>query len=407
MWQPKLLLACGAVTVVFSALPAYNYFRYADELSSLRRGGNIQAAYDQIENARASNSLAPMTLLSYVTPRTVIGSSSRDTSPLIQEDRAPYYLGVLGLAFAIFAIFVVNSRLKWLALAVSGISLAFALGDYGFVYRLLYAYFPLAQFQRIPIHMGNYINLGLIVLSCLGFHRFLQKAEPYLTFRQRICLDWALISALTVELGSLFVFVSGILFQPSVAGIPASHVAIEVRNLEKPSFDVLRGFEHDAYAERLIHSSVLLGFKAVTSKLLRPDFYVSQEGLSAVEIVKKDLGRANTVMPVQSLESVTQDFNHLRMRANATSSGTIRWNMNYHPAWSVSIDGIPAPIQGEGQVFMEINVPSGHHVVRFEYANLFERVMIYGNLMLVFLSALASLIYLSRTNPRGTPAVRS
>lgn len=387
VWRPRLWLACAAVAILFSALPTYNYVRYADELSSPRRNGDIQATYDQIQETRASNSLSPMTLLSYFAPRSIIGSPSREISPHIQEDRAPYYLGLFGLTFAIYAVFFVRSKLKWLSLSVSGVCLLFAMGDYAFVYRLLYAYFPFAHFQRLPIHMGNYINLGLIVLSCLGFQRFLEKAQHWVTLRQGIWLARALICALVLELGSLFIFVTDILFEPHP-------LSIAIRNLEKPRLDVRKGFEGDPYAERLLQSSILLGFQPVTRELIRADFQRPQ-ALTQLQMLEKDLAHTNTVLPTDMLRSSAQDFDRLNLELVVSTSETLQWNMNFHPAWEANVDKIPLSIRSNKDILMEITIPPGNHTVTFEYKNLFEKILIYGNLVLVFLSGLFSLIYLS------------
>lgn len=77
----------------------------------------------------------------------------------------------------------------------------FALGANSYGYYLLYKFLPFANLQRLPVHLGNYINLFLVLLSVSGMQTFLE---------QKSCRETTGLSAPK----ALFLIALPIIYQP-------------------------------------------------------------------------------------------------------------------------------------------------------------------------------------------------
>lgn len=188
----KRLLLVALVLVPFVGFDALMMFQYVGRITSPLRYGaasGVEYSYSMLTApAMSVSSLHPHTVLHYLFPETFHTMSTTDSLSFSKDmtgvalgqwklDNLIFYIGLIPLFFVVYALIKVQSRMLKSLLLASALMLILALGANSFGYFLLYRYVPLSSFQRIPLHLANYINLYLVIIASMGFKAFMDKGQ--------------------------------------------------------------------------------------------------------------------------------------------------------------------------------------------------------------------------------------
>ena len=178
----RRFIGLAAMLVPFFLLPiAWLYGHYKPLLVSPARDARsmgVAASYAQILDSLETNSFNVHTLLHYVFPQTFFAIPQ--DHPLFGQNRLDnfvFYLGLLPLFFAVFEAVKGKAAYRRPVLLALGILFLLAMGGHSFVYFILYKLMPFSNLQRLPVHMANYCNLLLILLSVGGCSSYLETAR--------------------------------------------------------------------------------------------------------------------------------------------------------------------------------------------------------------------------------------
>ncbi len=188
MWRTSwkqwlLMIAIGIPIILIIASPTFVlYGEYKALVVSpyhTEMGEKIAVSYDYLVRSKDTNSMGFNTLLHYIFPKTYFDLSLLQYFKNFSLDGLIFYIGLLPLFFAVYELFRGTSSLRKVYALSAAIMFFFALGPNSYGYYLLYKIVPFANLQRLPIHLGNYINLFLILLAVSGVKTFLeQKTYP-------------------------------------------------------------------------------------------------------------------------------------------------------------------------------------------------------------------------------------
>jgi len=181
--QWLLMLAIGIPIILVIASPTFVlYGEYKALVVSpyhTEMGENIAVSYDYLVKSKDTNSMSFNTLFHYIFPKTCFDLSLLGYFRLFPLDRLIFYIGLLPLFFAAYELFRGTSSSRKVYALSALIMFFFALGPNSYGYYLLYKFLPFANLQRLPVHLCNYINLFLVLLSVSGVKTFLeQKTYP-------------------------------------------------------------------------------------------------------------------------------------------------------------------------------------------------------------------------------------
>lgn len=89
---------------------------------------------------------------------------------------------------------------------------------------------------------------------------------------------------------------------------------------------------------------------------------------------------------------------HVEIRVSTTNDAYLMLKDAYYPGWRATIDGDPTPVYRANVLFRAVQVPSGEHLVRFEFVPvLWYRALWAG--MILWLVALGGLMWIVRRPP--------
>ncbi len=322
----------------------FGFHHYHSQLGSTRRTIGIGADYEEIVSARDTNSLSPQTLLFYGWPYAMF---DRHSSPQTPVDRTPYYVGLLGLIFFLWAL-LKPTRTKVFWLGSITLIFLFAEGDRSFVYPFLFRYVPLASLQRIPIHMGNFMNLGIILLSCIGFSEALEH------FRERARpLAVLLFCILLLDLTSFF-------------GLVTRHCFVRAPLKFEAPMEYLSGFIHlnqESIPEKTILYSNPPPRLDMNWERNSFGFYASH----------------STAVPLN------YSFNGVQIRVSSSAKDLFAFDTNYDVYWESKVDGVPVPTLRVGDT-PGIFLPAGEHSVSMSYQPTLARLLVYLHVVLTAFS---------------------
>lgn len=83
--------------------------------------------------------------------------------------------------------------------------------------------------------------------------------------------------------------------------------------------------------------------------------------------VRTGTAKTSTCDPAGKSEVVYLSANKISIQTNATQNTWLLLTQNYHHWWTASIDGQPAVIEKMNTAFMGITVPTGKHVVTWQF----------------------------------------
>lgn len=177
-WKQWLfMLAIGIPIILIIASPTFVLYGEYKSLvvSPYRMGENIAVTYDYLVKSKDTNSMSFNTLFHYIFPKTSFDLSLLGYFRLFPLDSLIFYIGLLPLFFAAYELFRGTSSSRKVYALSAVIMFFFALGANSYGYYLLYKFLPFANLQRLPVHLGNYINLFLVLLSVSGVKTFLEQ----------------------------------------------------------------------------------------------------------------------------------------------------------------------------------------------------------------------------------------
>ncbi|MBI3251924.1 MAG: hypothetical protein HYZ52_01200 [Candidatus Omnitrophica bacterium] len=177
----RFVFLAGIFIPIFFLPIAVLYGHYKPLLVSPARDAQtmeVTASYDQIMNSLETNSFNIHTLLHYIYPQTFF-SIPQDHQLFGQNrlDNFIFYLGLLPLFFALYEALKGKGAYRRPVLLSLGILFLLAMGGNSFGYFLLYKLIPFSNLQRLPVHVANYCNLLLILLSVGGVRTYLEKEK--------------------------------------------------------------------------------------------------------------------------------------------------------------------------------------------------------------------------------------
>ncbi|MBI3315590.1 MAG: hypothetical protein HYZ87_01260, partial [Candidatus Omnitrophica bacterium] len=178
----QFILLAVVIAPLFLLPIALLYSHYKPILVSAARDAQsmgVTASYSQILDSLETNSFNIHTLLHYIYPQTFF-AIPQDHQLFGQHrlDNFVFYLGLLPLFFAVFEIFKGKRGYRRPVLLALGMLFLLAMGGNSFVYFVLYKLVPFSNLQRLPLHLANYCNFLLILLSVGGVRTYLETARP-------------------------------------------------------------------------------------------------------------------------------------------------------------------------------------------------------------------------------------
>jgi len=103
----------------------------------------------------------------------------------------------------------------------------------------------------------------------------------------------------------------------------------------------------------------------VLATLPRPSWDPHQEVLIAEKIPAPESGDTNAT--VMSARYMSYDPKHLVIQAEAETSTVLLLNDKHHPAWKVTVDGVPAKLLRANYLMRGVHLPGGKHLVEFRF----------------------------------------
>ncbi len=95
--------------------------------------------------------------------------------------------------------------------------------------------------------------------------------------------------------------------------------------------------------------------------------------------------------------------NSIEISTKTSASAWLMYMDAYHPSWSATIDGQPAPIARANLAFKSVMVPPGEHRVRFEYGTWRDRIWTWGffAMGILFWPIIFTLLFFTFTAPQA------
>jgi hypothetical protein len=100
----------------------------------------------------------------------------------------------------------------------------------------------------------------------------------------------------------------------------------------------------------------------------------------------------------QPARLVSADRHHLRIEADAPSAAILVVSEVWYPGWSVTVDGVAAPLLRADYAFRGVALPAGKHVVEMRFVSRPTRLGL--ELSAVGLLGLLALAVIGRLRPR-------